>query len=276
MIRTRTRGAFFVVMLTASAACSLVVDTSGLSGGAGAVPVDAPSGSDAPNNEAGTDGPPTSDTGPDSSSPCGPKEVCEDFEGTGTLKWEAVPSTNGKVVVDGVRPHSGAKSLHVSKTGTAIERAVMRANIPAGIEISGCSFDAYLDLKKEVGLLELFMHNFLPSAGDTSFAFYQTLSLNVATNNSRVSEYRYAGTGSFDQIPATVVDGHNGQWMRITTSVDRDALELSVNGGIVLTKALKFRPAVHGNEQLFFGMNFEDATGNEWEIFVDDIRCTIR
>jgi len=267
-------------MMLAAAACSLVVDTSGLATGVGSLVDGGPGGggggaetSSTEGGGGGGDGD-GGDGGDGASSPCGALELCEDFEGGGTLSWMSGVTGPVTLAIDGVRPKDGNKALHVKKTGSGTAEATIAASLPPGVTARGCTFDAFVELTAGPGPLEVFAHYFYPAPADTTYQSYQALAISVANSGSVAAEI-INPPSTYDGVPLPAIDGNLGRWVRVKTEVTPATFSVSVNGGAPTVKSVLYRPAAHERELLIFGMNYEANASSRWEIFVDNIRCTL-
>jgi hypothetical protein len=258
------------ILVLFEAACSLLVDTAGLSGASQSSHPAASSTGGTVTDGGGTvtdgGGGGTPDAGP---LPCPPTALCEDFEGGGTLPWSPVVNGPATLVVDGVKPFRGAKSLHVRKNATGqTGQAVLRA--PAAL-MRTCEFNLWFELTAGSGGIEIFDHYREPPAHAT-YNEYQALSMVFAPSKS-VFGGGLKGPELYAGDPLPSLDSAFRRWVHVETHVV-NALATVVLDGQANNRTLQHPPPQPPVSDMFlFGVNYETDTSNLWEVFVDDIVC---
>ncbi len=239
-------------------ACTLLVKSDDLVGGA------SPSGGD-----AGSTGVPDAAGGRTDGGPgCEGKALCDDFEGAGTIPWRPTTTGNAAIVVDAVKPRSGAKALHASRAPAAGREAAYYAYSPAGT-LRFCELDVFAT-SSTGDSFSVFDLRF--GSVETPFTSY-SLSMQMGGGLAQFG----ARAGS----PSLYTDVHVaslafGAWKHVRIEFDwassSPAIVLSVDGAA--EPRFPISPPKSTNPAVLIGMTYAGAQGTGWEVFVDNVACT--
>lgn len=282
----RTTAGIAAFAATLATACSLLVDTKGLTGGDESDPrgdattsPDAPPNGDAsgdtssPNDggaDALVDGPPTADA-------CAGRTLCEDFEGTTTkAPWEIRGQNGGVIRIDGELPRSGARSLHItrpSNVGDAIGSMRLEANGKLDID---CELDARVTNLGTTDTAEIvaFTHE------SPAVNHYESAYLIINPTQVAIGEYVVSLDGGSDTPHQTSanVGPTESRWFHIGLHVRTNSAELTVDdgAGAKYSRTMTITPpAGRTTTTLFFGLPYGIGTRG-MDVYMDDVRCTLK
>ena len=229
-----------VALACASAAgCSLLVSTTGLSGSAAST---TEAGPDGPNEGGNPSGDAASDGGAVDGAEaglCDDAVLCDDFEDASDALWttvdEAVDS-GGTVARDGVRPRSGARSLHCTRTRPMNGRGFVRAKVsPAALT---CELDVYVDGVPDGQNVEVLT---LKRSVD-GFSAYEPAYVFVRPAGVMLGEYKQFPDGGEEnrRVDLALAGGGVGRWVHLTVtlSATTSSLEARVDGAPAVSGSL--------------------------------------
>lgn len=265
-------------------ACSIIVDTKGLTGGNDSDPrgdssvaVDAPPAGDANGDssigpDGGTDAPvdaPTTDA-------CSGRSLCEDFEGTTTKAAWDIKGENGALIrIDGDQPRSGLRSLHITRNGgnpNAI--GSMRIDVNGKLDID-CELDARVTNLGTTDTAEIaaITHD------SPSVQHYESSYLIINPTQVAIGEYLVDADGgsSTPHQTSANVGSTEARWFHIRLHVRATSASLDVDdgAGAKYSRTMTITPpAVRTTTTLFFGLPYGIGTRG-MDVYMDNVRCTL-
>lgn len=255
------RAALLVLPLSAVPACSLFVKSDDLLGGSGATDAGA---------AASVDGAALADGGV-SPGACTGKTVCDDFEGAGNIPWSAqlgAQDGNATIVVDGVNPHGGTKSLHaVRPQASGRGSAVWGFHLPSSLRF--CEFDVYATASSTDNTVAAKLAFEQPTTPYDGYFLNFEMGGGVEQFGSRSGSTPY-DTSQFVRELAY------GKWLHVRFEVDRSSasphVALNVDGKAI--PDFPITPPASALGFLQFGIAYQAVAGMASEVFFDNIACT--
>ena len=259
------RRVLIVLALAPLPACSLLVKSDDLVGG-----TTLPAGNDAGGEagmKVGTEAGADANGALDGGALCQGNTLCDDFEGAGTITWRPTMTGNASVVVDGVKPRSGMRSLHASRAAAAGREAAYYEYSPAGT-LRFCELDVIATATTSDSVS---VFNFGFGSVDAPFTGY-SLSMQIGGG--------LAQFGPMGSSPALYTDVHVaslvfGRWLHVRLDFDwtpsASALVLTVDG--VLQPRFPITPPKGTKPFVQMGGTYTSAVGQGWDVFVDNVMC---
>ena len=263
---TMTRRALLLLSLCLAPACSLVVKSDDLIGGAPAGAGEA--GAGVPGLDGAVDGAMVDAGLMDGARGCQGKTLCDDFEGAGTIPWKPAMTGNASVIVDAVKPRGGARSMHASRAPAAGRDAAYYGYSLAGT-LRFCELDVFAT----------------STTGDSFSAFnlgfgsveapFTSYSISLQMGGSLAQFGAMTGSSPPLYSDVHVASLAFGAWKHVRIEFDwassSPAVLLSVDGAA--EPRFPISPPKGTQPFVEIGMTYEAAQGAGWEVFVDNVVC---
>ena len=269
----------------AAAACSILVDTKGLTGGDdtdprgdGAIAVDGPTGGDSSGDSAivRTDGGTDALSDAPTADACSGRSLCEDFEGTTTkAPWDIKGENGAFIRIDGDQPRSGLRSLHITRNaGNPNAIGSMRIDANGNLDID-CELDARVTNLGTTDTAEIAA----VTHESPAVAHYESTYVIINPTQVAIGEYVvYTDGGSDTPHQASAnVGSTEARWFHLRVHVKSNSVSLGVDDGAGSTYSRTMTiapPAGRTTTTLFFGLPYGIGIRG-MDVYMDNVRCTL-
>jgi hypothetical protein len=277
-LSARARVGFACVVAVSSWACSLLVDTNGLSGGAPPLPASdsAVGSSDAPANDAPSEGVDAASGFRDCDAT--PHEVCDDFDdGVLGARWSGQSVAGGGVLAfasdAGLSPPNALRStLARTPPDGGFAAASLYKDIARAASVVDCELDIQVLAGGGFQALDV---SFANAAGDTVCG----IAANVAdtSDGAHLREYRFAGTTYtlLHEYPLPALAArvwHHASLAATITGENTGTVKLVIDGTSLVDTSLSPKEAP---SRLRLTLS-ENYTSTPFDALFDDVYCDIR
>lgn len=282
------RGSLAAVALVSSiTACTLVVDTDGLStgtldGGEGDGPTDARGeGGSSEDAFVPVDGPGPADATPgdaaDAAFTCAGETVCEDFEGAQIRgAWTVSESSGGLLALDTVRARGGSRSLHLVRAASSPNAsAYLSLALGAKYELD-CSLDVWVSALQPSEQLQFL--TITHDVADTSYRNYESVYAVVQANKVLFGQYRqFAAGGDMKDELSFLIANATGQWLNVVVRLRSAEAEMVVTteSGVSSSKTNPLSSPVRTGTRIRIGVPYASGT-SKIDTHVDNVRCVVK
>lgn len=204
---------------------------------------------------------------------------CDGFEGDSGLMWAPNTSSNAAIVrIDSVRAQDGGKSLHSSRAAApGRDNAQFVLQLDRGYR--RCSFDAFYEHVGDGGTAQQVFAFDYPTIGGTSPLSGHSLSVYLGhKRDGKISEfgtYRSGAPALNKNTPVAALS--SGRWLHVeltSKGPGETAWVLNIDGIEVPFDTES--TASFTQPRLFIGAGYTQDVGHGYELFVDNVECSLR